>query len=86
MTHALSHQDQRLDFLHHTLDKEKYFRILREEGLPAALTALHHEKELLEYATFEGENGYQPELFAKVQEYCTFSRELWNNITESASS
>jgi len=70
--------DQRLDFETRPIDKEKYFRILKSQGLSAALTELHREKEQLEYVTFEGEKGYRPELFGKLQEYCAFSRELWD--------
>ncbi len=70
--------DQRIDFAERALDKERYFQILRTNGLHAALTELHREKEQLEFVTFEGEKGYRPELFQKIEEYCEFSRELWN--------
>lgn len=70
--------DQRLDFDNRPLDREKYFELVRTRGLHAALTELHREKEQLEFVTFEGDKGYRPDLWKKVQEYCEFSRELWN--------
>ena len=60
------------------LDREKYIEIRRTQGLSAALTELHRDKEQLEFATFEGEKGYQPEVWKVVQEACDLSRELWN--------
>jgi hypothetical protein len=60
------------------LDKDKFLTILRNEGLSAAITALHKEKNELELDTFEGPEGYQPALFELVREYCDFSRELWD--------
>lgn len=70
--------DQRIDFNERKLDKQKYLDIVKANGLHAALTELHRDKEQLEFVTFEGEKGYQPQLWAMVQEYCEFSRELWN--------
>jgi len=60
------------------LDREKYIGIYRSQGLSAALTALHVDKEQLEFTTFEGEKGYQPEVWNVVQAACDLSRELWN--------
>jgi hypothetical protein len=60
------------------LDREKYIQIYRSQGLSAALTALHQDKERLEFVTFEGEQGYQPEVWTTVQQACDLSRELWN--------
>ena len=59
-------------------DREKYFRILKEEGLNAALTALHHEMWDLEFECFEGPKGYQPKLNDALKKYRAFSLELWN--------
>lgn len=60
-------------------DREKYLMILQAEGLNAALTALHREIERLEFETFEGREGWQPEIFEQLKEIRTFSRELWDS-------
>ncbi len=60
------------------IDKDKYFRIQRSEGLSAAITALHEDTEVLEVETFEGRSGWQPELFEYLKEVREFSRELWD--------
>lgn len=59
------------------LDRAKYLEILKAEGLPAALTALHRDSEVLEFQTFEGPGGYKPELYAYLEDVRSFSRELW---------
>jgi len=59
------------------LDREKYFHILKAEGLSAALTTLHRDSELLEFDTFEGREGYKAEFYQRLEEYREFSRELW---------
>ncbi len=59
------------------LDRAKYIDILKTDGLPAALTTLHRDSEVLEHETFEGVGGYKPELYAFLEEVRTFSRELW---------
>ena len=58
-------------------DREKYIRIMRSEGVNAALTALHLDTERLELETFEGEKGYQPEMWNDLNQIRDFSRELW---------
>ena len=60
------------------LDREKYLAIRGSQGLSAALTALHHDKEALELQVFEGPDGYRPDLYALVLEYAAFSCELWD--------
>ena len=60
-----------------TLDREKYFTVLRKDGLSTALTALHRDMEQLEFECFEGQAGYQPEFYERLKEYRDFSRELW---------
>ncbi|MBL7714078.1 MAG: hypothetical protein JNL01_01340 [Bdellovibrionales bacterium] len=77
--------DQRLDFDDHTLNRDYYIRLAKEKGVSYAITELHHEKEKLEHATFEGDKGYRPELFERVQEYAAFSRELWDIALDSES-
>lgn len=60
------------------LDREKYLGILEREGLSAAITALHLEQERMEFETFEGEKGWQPELWTELEAVREFSRELWD--------
>jgi hypothetical protein len=60
------------------LDKEKYYGILKSQGVDAALTALHKDKELCEFETFEGSDGYQREMWDYLAEVRELSRELWN--------
>jgi hypothetical protein len=59
------------------LDREKYLAIFQSEGLSAALTQLHLDTERLEHETFEGREGWQPELFEYLKKVREFSRELW---------
>lgn len=59
------------------LDRDKYLSLLKSEGLSSALTSLHRDTERLEFETFEGREGWNPELFAYLEEVREFSRELW---------
>lgn len=59
------------------LDREKYLTLARQEGLAAAITALHHEMQRLEHLSFEGPQGYQPDLWESIKAYREFSTELW---------
>jgi hypothetical protein len=59
------------------LDKEKYLKIARSEGIPAAITRLHRDTERWEWDSFEGEGGYKPNQFEALQEVRAFSRELY---------
>ncbi|MEN9723368.1 MAG: hypothetical protein RJB38_1354 [Pseudomonadota bacterium] len=63
---------------HEPFDRQKYLDILRAQGLATALTALHRDIEQLEYETFEGLEGWKPELFEKLKAIRDFSRELWD--------
>lgn len=60
------------------LDKEKFLKILKEQGPASAITALHYEKEKIEVETFEGPQGYQRELWVFLEEVRNFSVELWS--------
>jgi hypothetical protein len=60
-------------------DREKYLTILKANGLSAALTALHVDIERLEFETFEGREGWRPELFEELKQIRQFSRELWDS-------
>lgn len=60
------------------LDREKYLKILRTNGYSAALTQLHLDKNEMEIETFEGQEGYQREMWNYLQEVRDFSLELWD--------
>lgn len=62
-------------------DKEKYLQILRSAGANAALTALQKDTERWEFQSFEGEQGYQPEMNRGLSDVRAFSRELWEIAT-----
>jgi hypothetical protein len=61
------------------IDRDKYFKILKSQGLHAALTELHREYGGLEFESFEGEKGYQPQMWRGLDELRAFSRELWDS-------
>ena len=61
------------------LDKEKYLRLAKSDGLSAAITQLHLDSNDMEFETFEGTKGYQPELFEYMKEVRKFSVELWDS-------
>ena len=64
------------------LDREKYLQILRVQGLAAALTALHRDRDGFEFETFEGREGYQPKSWSTLLEINQFSRELWDTALQ----
>jgi hypothetical protein len=59
------------------LEKEKYLKILADQGASAAITALHHDTEKMEQYTFEGQEGYDPKNVEFLEGVREFSRELW---------
>lgn len=59
------------------LDRDKYLKILKIEGLSAAITALHRDTERVEFEAFEGRQGYRPEVIEYLENVREFSRELW---------
>lgn len=61
-----------------TIDKAKYIDILNVQGVNAALTALHKDTIDWEIESFEGQAGWQPALWEKLEEVRVFSRELWD--------
>lgn len=65
------------------LDKEKYIRLAQTQGVSTALTTLHRDKERWEFETFEGQEGYQPEMWKVLQDINAFSRELWDMELEN---
>ena len=60
------------------VDKEKYLDIAKQQGLQTAVNLLHHELWQLEQECFDTPNGYQPEVWKKLNELRLFSRELWD--------
>ncbi len=65
------------------IDKEKYLRIVKSSGFQAALTELHRDQSVYEFQTFEGEKGYQPEMWKDLGEMREFQRELWDTATRN---
>jgi hypothetical protein len=59
------------------LDRQKYLKLASDQGLNAAISALHTEMNKIEHESFEGAKGWQPELWESIKEYRTFSSELW---------
>ncbi len=66
------------------LDRQKYLQIARAHGAGAALTALQLDTENWEKQTFEGDQGWNPALWRKLEEVRKFSRELWDESTLGA--
>jgi hypothetical protein len=60
------------------LDRMKYIRIAQEQGVSAALTALHNDYREWEFDTFEGPEGWKPDQYEALRKVRAFSRELWN--------
>jgi hypothetical protein len=60
------------------LDRDKYRQIAQSKGLSAAMTQLHLDYGLLEFDSFEGEKGYQPQMWKDLAELRAFSVELWD--------
>lgn len=58
-------------------DLEFYRQLTKTDGAAVALTQLHHDLAQWELEAFEGEQGYQPELWKKLHEVRDLSRELW---------
>ena len=59
------------------LNPQKYFELLKKEGVEVALTALHMEKEDFEQETFEGKDGYDRAKWEFLESVRELSRELW---------
>ncbi len=60
-----------------SFDRERYLEIARNESVEAALTALHRETTRWEIESFEGQKGWQPEMWKRLQAVRDFQRELW---------
>ena len=69
-----------------SFDKKKYIQILQNEGIAKALTTLHHDTNQWEYQSFEGPEGYQPQMIQDLDQVREFSRELWQMDLERSSS
>jgi hypothetical protein len=61
-------------------DRQKYLDILQAQGASAALTALHRDIERIEFETFEGRDGWRPELFEELKQIRSLSREIWDDF------
>ncbi|OFZ56052.1 MAG: hypothetical protein A2428_00410 [Bdellovibrionales bacterium RIFOXYC1_FULL_54_43] len=59
-------------------EREKYLEIVRIKGYSAALTALHHDLNKWEWQTFEGPEGFLPEMWTDLEKIREFSIELWD--------
>lgn len=68
-----------------SFDREKYLRILKTDGVNAALTALHRDTAEFEHTTFEGDKGYQPGMWNELHSVRDFSRELWEYALQNPS-
>ncbi|MGZ3688352.1 MAG: hypothetical protein ACXWPM_07010 [Bdellovibrionota bacterium] len=66
------------------LNKEKYLTIARAQGAQVALTALHRDMNQWEIETFEGEKGWQPQMFEDLKSVRDFSRELWEMAIDAS--
>jgi hypothetical protein len=60
------------------LTKEKYLDLASVQGAQTAVNQLHHDLWELEQFCFDSPDGYQPELWKKLNELRLFSRELWD--------
>lgn len=60
------------------IDRQKYIGILKSQGVNAAVTALHNDTAQWEFESFEGQKGWQPEMWNELKEVRVFSRELWD--------
>jgi len=66
------------------IDREKYFRTLKERGLSAALSDLHGEMEEIEQECFNTPDGYRSEIWEDLKKFRDFSRELWEFDRETS--
>ena len=58
--------------------KEKYLELARTKSPEVAVNQLHHDLWELEQLCFDTPEGYQPEIWKKLNEFRLFSRELWD--------
>jgi hypothetical protein len=61
-----------------TLDRERYLALAKTQGVEVALTALHREIATLEVESFEGQEGWRPDLWQQLEAARVFQRELWS--------
>ncbi len=61
-----------------TPDRQKYLSLAKSEGVHTALTQLHQEMNEIEYESFEGSAGYQPELYDSLAAFRKLSAEIWD--------
>lgn len=58
-------------------DREKYIEIARTQGVHEAITQLHHEMISIEFESFEGPKGYQPDMWESIKAFRALSIDLW---------
>ena len=58
--------------------KEKYIAIAAAQGAQIAVNELHHDLWVMEQDCFDSPDGYQPEIWMRLNELRLFSRELWD--------
>lgn len=66
-----------------TLNRSKYIEIARIQGVSQAITQLHHDLWNKEFDAFEGENGYDADKVAQLEEIREFSRQLWKSSLDT---
>jgi hypothetical protein len=59
------------------IDRKKYIDIMNRESVNAALTELHKDVRNWELEAFEGQKGWQPQMWDELAKVRSFSRELW---------
>lgn len=59
-------------------DHEHYLTIAKNKSYREAIHQLHQDLWKLEQKCFDGDDGYQPELWKKLNEMRLFSRDLWD--------
>jgi hypothetical protein len=63
---------------------EPYRQLMKTESAAVALTQLHHDLAQWELEAFEGEKGYQPDLWKDLHAVRALSRELWEQHLHKA--
>jgi hypothetical protein len=58
--------------------KEKYLEVAKTQGIQIAVNQLHHDLWKLEQECFDTPEGYQADVWKRLNELRLFSRELWD--------
>lgn len=62
-----------------SVDRDHWFQVAEKSGLSAALTRLEATIQEYEKNAFEGEKGFDPELYEGIKALRTLSRDLWES-------